>query len=295
MHSHNHHAHTHHTGNIKVAFFLNLFFTVIEIIGGILTNSIAILSDALHDLGDSLSLGISWYFQKVSNREATKKFTFGFSRFSLFGAIINSIVLILGSVFILIETFPRLLNPVTPKTEGMILLAILGIIFNGSAVWRLKKGKSLNEKVISLHLLEDVLGWVAILLAAIIMQFYDAPILDPLLSVGIAAFILFNVYKNLREALKIILQGTPASTDILQIEKKINDIEGVLDVHDVHLWSMDGEYNILTIHIVLDDDKDLEFISTIKQKIRHTLKNDHVRHITIETERKADECLHIDC
>jgi cobalt-zinc-cadmium efflux system protein len=216
-----HHDHHHHTGNIRAAFFLNLFFTIIEIVGGIFTNSVAILSDALHDLGDSISLGLSWYFQKLSQKKRDHRFTFGYKRFSIFGAIINSIVLVIGSLFIIIESFPRLLNPQQPNAEGMILLSILGILVNGAAFLKLKKGTSLNEKVVSLHLLEDVLGWVAVLIASIVMMYFDVPILDPLLSLLIAAYILFNVFKNLKSALKIILQAIPSNIDLGKIENKV--------------------------------------------------------------------------
>ena len=201
IHSHGHdhgHIHTHHgdVKNIKIAFFLNLGFSIVEIIGGFLTNSVAILSDAVHDLGDSFSLGLAWYFQKFSRKQRDKNFTYGYKRFSLVGALINSIVLIAGSVLILSEAIPRIFNPQQADAGGMFLLAILGIIVNGIAVVRLRKGSSLNEKVVSLHMLEDVLGWSAVLIGAIIMKFTNLYIIDPILSVLISFFILFNVFKK---------------------------------------------------------------------------------------------------
>ena len=190
-HDHHHgHHHQHDTKNISTAFFLNLAFTIIEIIGGLMTNSVAIMSDALHDLGDSLSLGLAWYFQKVAKKGRDKTFSYGYKRFSVLGAMINAIVLVVGSVFILQETIPRLWQPETPNVQGMFWLAILGIVVNGAAVLKLQKGTSLNEKVISLHLLEDVLGWAAVLVGSVLMYFFDLPIIDPLLSIGIAIFIL---------------------------------------------------------------------------------------------------------
>lgn len=294
--SHNHEHHQHHpTGNIRTAFFLNLFFTLIEIVGGILTNSVAILSDALHDFGDSISLGLSWYFQKLSKKKRDQNFTFGYRRFSIFGAIINSIVLVIGSLFIIIVSFPRLLNPQQPNAEGMIILAILGILVNGAAVLKLKKGTSLNEKVVSLHLMEDVLGWVAVLVASIVMTFQNIPILDPVLSLLIAAYILFNVFKNLKGALKIILQAIPSNIDLGRLEKKIASLNGINGVHDTHLWTMDGEYNVLTIHIVLEENKDLEGLASLKQAIRDELHEEHIQHITIEFETKDEQCVHADC
>ena len=200
MAHHHNHGHHHATGNIKVAFFLNLSFTIIELIGGFYTNSLAIMSDAVHDLGDSLSLGLSWYFQKVSNKKATTNFSYGFARFSLLGAIINSVVLTVGSIFIISEAIPRIISPEVSDAVGMMWFAILGIIVNGVAVLRLKRGTSINERVVALHLLEDVLGWVAVLIASIVMQFWDLPILDPILSLLIAAYVLFNVFKNIKES-----------------------------------------------------------------------------------------------
>lgn len=293
--NHSHHHNHNSTKNIRAAFFLNLLFTIVEIAGGILTNSIAILSDALHDLGDSLSLGLSWYFQKISQKERDKNFTFGYKRFSIFGAVINSAVLIIGSVFILLETIPRLIDPIMPNTEGMIYLAVLGILFNGAAILKLKKGTSLNEKVVTLHLMEDVFGWVAVLAASIIMTYLYLPILDPILSLLIAAWILIKAFKNIKSALMIILQGTPKTSNVSEIERKITKIQGISSVHDTHLWSMDGEYNVLTVHVVLENNANLNTLSALKQNIRTCLSTEHIEHITIEFEGINEECLHIDC
>lgn len=291
------HYHHHHdgTGNIKIAFFLNLLFTIIEIVGGILTNSVAILSDALHDLGDSLSLGLAWYFQKVSGKKSDEKFTYGYKRFSLLGAMINAIILIVGSIFILLEAIPRLLHPETPDAKGMIGLALLGIVINGAAVLRLRKGDSINEEVISLHLLEDVLGWVAVLVGAIIIYFFNFPIIDPILSMLIAGFILFNVYKNLKKTLNIILQGAPLNVDKNSIQKYLNTLEAINSFHDFHVWSMDGSYNVLTIHLVVAENYSMESLTDLKKKIRADLHKMNIEHATIEFERAADKCVFIDC
>ncbi|UII29034.1 cation diffusion facilitator family transporter [Fulvivirga maritima] len=291
-HSHHHHGHHHHhgSGNIKVAFFLNLGFTIIEIVGGILTNSIAILSDALHDLGDSLSLGLSWYFQNLSGKGRDKTFSYGYKRFSLLGAIINSIILFSGSIFIIYEAIPRIFNPEQPETKGMIGLAVVGILINGAAVLRLRKGSSLNEEVVSLHLLEDVLGWVAVLIGAIVMHFVDAPIIDPLLSLGISAFILFNVFKNLKKSFTIILQGTPRHLEIDKIKAKIEELPDINEVHDCHLWTLDGEYNIFSAHLVVNSSKSIEELADIKSKVRSLLDELHVNHATLEFETVQEPC-----
>jgi cobalt-zinc-cadmium efflux system protein len=300
-HHHDHtHSHTHDhgladTGNIKVAFFLNLVFTLIELVGGILTNSVAILSDALHDLGDSLSLGLAWYFQKLSKKGRNRAFSYGYKRFSLFGAIINSIVLVIGSVIILMETIPRLANPEAPDAKGMIFLAILGVVVNGAAVLRLKKGDSLNERVVSLHLLEDVLGWVAVLIGAIVMFFFDLPIIDPILSILIAAYVLFNVYRNLKTTFFIVMQGVPSETDLQTIRDYLLSVEGVNDIHDLHVWSMDGNYNVLTVHLTISEDKLIEELSELKKVIRHSLLDLGIAHATLEFEIESEKCVLIDC
>ena len=294
--SHNHdHSHHHSEGNVKVAFFLNLSFTIIEIIGGLYTNSLAILSDALHDLGDSLSLGLSWYFQKLSKKGRTKTFSYGYKRFSLLGAIINSIVLVAGSIFILTKAIPELFNPEETNVQGMLYLSILGIVVNGAAVLKLRKGESLNEKVVSLHLLEDVLGWVAVLIGSIIMMFTDAPFIDPLLSVLISLFVLYNVYKNLRKSMLVILQGIPEDVSLDDIREKLKDISEITDIHDNHVWSMDGEYNILTIHLRLDKDYKLSEQAKLKEKVKSQLKDESINHITIEFEGQDENCRLEDC
>ena len=291
-HSHNHSS----TENLRTAFFLNLFFTIVEFIGGIYTNSLAITSDAIHDLGDSLSLGMAWYFQKKSTKKATKNYSYGFKRFSLLGAIINSLVLLIGSIFIIVEAIPRLINPEVSDAKGMMWLAILGVIVNGAAVFKLKKGTSINERVVSLHLLEDVLGWVAILIGSIIMQFWNIPIIDPILSLLIAVFILFNVFKNGKESIRIILQGTPLHISTDKIKQTILGFKHVNGIHDCHLWTMDGEYNVLTTHIIINSSLSIAEIGILKKQIRKVLHDDfHLEHVTLELETSLEDCSYIDC
>ena len=289
-----HHHHESSTGNIKVAFFLNLAFTVIEIVGGILTNSLAILSDALHDLGDSLSLGLAWYFQRVSGKGRDSVYSYGYQRFSLLGAIINSIVLIIGSVFIIREAIPRIMQPEAAHATGMMGLAVLGILVNGAAVLKLKKGSSQNEKVVSLHLMEDVLGWVAVLVGSTIMYFTGWYIIDPILSIAIGAYILFNVYSNLKESTRIILQAIPDNMEIDSIREEITTVEGVISAHDLHVWSMDGERNVLTVHVVIKEGT-VPSAHEIRKAINQKMAGLGIGHCTIETEFEGEECVLVDC
>jgi cobalt-zinc-cadmium efflux system protein len=296
---HNHsHTHDHdHQGekNIGIAFFLNLGFTIIEIIGGIWTNSVAILSDAIHDFGDSLSLGLAWYLHRVSKKGSDHKYSYGYKRFSLLGAIINSIVLTTGSVIILFETVPRILHPQETNAEGMFMLAILGIIINGAAVFRLRKGKSLNEKAVSLHLWEDVLGWVAILIGSVVMYFFDVPIIDPLLSIGISVYIIYHVYKNIRASLRILLQGTPEELNTEAIITSLAGFDTIDSIHDLHTWTIDGIYHIATLHVVLKQNTDMNSLAALKTEIREKLKELDISHATIEFETRDEECCLENC
>ncbi|NDV46430.1 cation transporter [Paludibacter sp. 221] len=294
-HNHNH-SHDHKdVKNIKVAFFLNLSFTIIEIIGGILTNSIAILSDAIHDLGDSLSLGLAWYFQRLAKRGRTNSYSYGYKRFSLLGAIINSIVLVVGSVYILSEAIPRIFSPQETHAGGMFILAIFGVVVNGAAVLRLRKGSSINERVVSLHLLEDVLGWAAILVGSVVMYFFDVPIIDPILSIAIACFVFYNVFRNIRQTMRIVLQGIPENIDMEHVVKAIEQIKDVENIHDLHVWSMDGEYNILTVHVTLKEALAMDKLVGLKIEIRSLLNKENIQHATIEFETLDEQCVFENC
>lgn len=301
LHDHTHNSHNHNnesrTGvtRLRMVFFLNLLFALVEIAGSFLTNSVAILSDALHDLGDSLSLGLAWYFQKLSSRQRDKLFSFGYMRFSVLGALINSMVLIIGSVFIISKAIPRIFNPETVHVQGMFYFALIGITINGIAAWRLKKGHSVNEKVISIHLLEDVLGWAAVLVASIVMMFYDVPLLDPLLSLIITIYILWNVLKNLKSTLRIFLQGTPEETAVADIEKQLLAINEVTGIHDLHLWSMDGLYHVLSVHVTVARDMTLQETQKLKIAIRNCLEELGIQHTTVEIEQENEICELTDC
>ncbi len=288
-HGHHHHHHDHGVKNLKVAFFLNLSFTIIEIVGGIYTNSLAILSDALHDLGDSLGIGLSWYFQKLSGKEGDDAYTYGYKRFSVLGALINAVVLMIGSVFILAEAIPQVLNPAETDAQGMLYIAIFGVVVNGAAVLRLRKGTSINERVISLHLLEDVLGWVAVLIGSVVMLYFDLPWIDPVLSVLIAAFILVNVIRNLKSCLNVVLQATPQGIDLKKTRQKILDLTEVRAVQDCHVWSMDGEYHVLSASLALNGEYSLEEMAEIKSKVK-ALLDGHIKHVTIEFQGPHEEC-----
>lgn len=283
------HSHSHSSEKIGWAFFLNFGFTIIEFIGGWLTNSTAIMADAVHDLGDTLSIGSAWLLNKLGTKSATKEFTYGYRRLSLLGALINGIVLIVGSAWILYEAVPRLSNPEMPETEGMIALAILGVLVNGFAAFKLQGGKSLNEKVLNWHLLEDVLGWVAVLIVAIVMQFKDWPVLDPVLSIGFTLFILFNVIRNLVSTVKLFFQASPDNDLLQNVTDKLLELDAVNDLHHLHIWSLDGEHHVATVHIVSQFESKAEYLE-LKESVSNALQEFELSHTTIEIELTSEEC-----
>lgn len=287
--AHEHHHH-HNGGNLKVAFFLNLGFTLLEIVGGLWTNSLAILSDSVHDLGDSLSLGIAWYLEHYSGRAEDHKYSYGYRRFSLLGALINTIILVIGGLLVLSEAVPRLMNPEPTNAPGMVLFSIVGILINGAAALRLKDEHGFNARVAALHLLEDVLGWTAVLIASITLLFTDLYILDPLLSMLITLYVLYNVIGNLRKTLALFLQAVPENVSIDEIETRLLGLEAVQSIHHTHVWSIDGEHHVLTTHVVVSESATRENERCIKEEIRAIGKDMDFTHTTIEIEYGDAEC-----
>lgn len=297
MHHHHDHSHPHLHQNdgedskrIGWAFWLNFIFTIIEFIGGWLTNSVAIMADAVHDLGDSLSIGLAWYLSKMGNKAATEKYSYGFKRLSLMGAMINGVILVIGSVWVLSEAIPRLANPEMPVTEGMIGLAILGIFVNGFAAYKLHGGHSMNEKVLNWHLIEDTMGWAAVLVVAIVLHFVEWPILDPILSIGFTLFILVNVVKYVIQTMALFLQGVPNTETREAISKSLLSIEHVEEIHHVHFWSLDGEQHVLTAHVVIDCSIDNTKLRSLKAQVHRALEPFELVHTTIEFELPGEPC-----
>ena len=288
---HDHHNHQHaDLGNIRLAFFLNLFFTILEIFGGLWTNSLAILADAIHDLGDSFALGSAWFLERLSMKKGDVLYSYGYRRFSLLGALISATVLIAGSLFILLHAIPRIFHPQHSYAPGMFLFAVIGIAVNGAAALRLKGSTGINAKMVAWHLLEDVLGWAAVLAVSLILLFRDIPFLDPLLSCLITAYVLFNVLKNLGRTFGVFMQGVPAGTDIEAIEESLRSIEHVMGTHHTHIWSLDGTHHVLTTHVVVDNEVTRDDILKIKGHIRAILDSHDMIHSTVEIEYAGEEC-----
>lgn len=285
---HNHtHSHNNAEKNISIAFFLNAFFVIVELVGGFLTNSIAILTDALHDFGDCLSLATAWFLQKKSTQARDNKYSYGYKRFSLLGSIFLSGVLTVSSIFVLIEAAKRIATPQDVSAQGMLWMAVFGVIINGAAAFRVKRGTSLNERAVYLHIMEDVLGWVGVLVVSIVMIFVYIPALDSLLSIGISIWVLSNVYRNLRSVSKVFLQATPNDVPLDELSSKIMNIKGIVSIHDLHLWSLDGESHVMTLHIVIDEPDTTD----IKAKVIVIANEYHIVHTTVEFENSKVICI----
>jgi len=290
---HDHHHHHHASGNIKTAFFLNVGFTLVEIVGGILTGSTAILANAVHDLGDSFALAQAWYFESISGGKSSARYSYGYKRFSLFGALISTVVLLTSSLVVLVNAIPRILEPRHSDAGGMIFLAVIGVMVNGIAMARLSRENGMNAKVVALHLLEDVLGWVAVLVVAIVLYFWDVPSLDPLLAVIITLYILSGVVKNLKAMLPVFLQAVPNELDLATITREIEALQHIHAVHHAHIWSLDGLHTVFTAHLEVDTRLDADAYIQLKEMIRTLVEQYGMYHSTVEIEYPGEACRNV--
>ena len=269
--------------NILIAFLLNISFSIFEFFGGIFTNSVAIISDSIHDLGDAISIGISYFLEKKSKKKADNQHTYGYTRYSVLGGVITTTILLVGSILVIVGSIKRIINPVEVNYKGMIIFAVVGVILNFIAAYVTKDGDSINQKSVNLHMLEDVLGWIVVLIGAIIMNFTDIKLLDPIMSILVAIFILIHSIENLKEILDLFLEKTPKDINIEHLKEHLLKIKGIDDIHHIHVWSIDGTNNYATMHIV-SKEKD---ISKIKKLVREELEEHNICHAILETEDEA--------
>ena len=276
--------------NILVAFILNLSFSLFEFVGGIFVGSIAIVSDAIHDVGDAISIGISYILEKKSKKQPDEKHTYGYVRYSVLGSAVTTAILLVGSIAVIINAMVRIFNPVEIDYDGMVIFAVVGVLVNFVAAFVTREGNSLNQKAVNLHMLEDVLGWIVVLIGAIVMKFTDFVIVDPLMSIGVSIFILVNAINNFKQIINLFVEKTPENIDINNIKEHLMEIDGVMDVHHIHIWSIDGQNNYATMHIVTDAD-----FEQIKSKVRRELHEHGIVHVTIELEGKNESCHEKNC
>lgn len=276
--------------NILIAFLLNLAFSIFELVGGIFTGSVAILSDSVHDIGDAASIGASYFLERKAKRAPDERYTYGYARYSVIGSVITTLILLVGSALVIYHAITRFFEPAEINYNGMIVFAVVGVAVNFCAALFTGHGGSLNQKAVNLHMLEDVLGWLVVLIGAVVMRFTNLSIIDPILSIGVALFVFVSAFKHLGEAIGPFLEKTPHDIDVGQLVGHLLEIEGVTDVHHVHVWSMDGYAHYATMHIVTDADA-----HTVKGAVREELAEHGIVHATLELEGTTEECHEHDC
>ena len=266
---------------VWLAFVLNFSFAIIEFIFGGLFGSSAILADAVHDLGDALAIGISAFLESISNREEDSHYTLGYKRFSLLGAILTAVILITGSSLVILENISKLIEPQPVDHEGMLWLGVIAIAINLTASLIVRKGQTKNESILSLHFLEDTLGWLAVIVVAIILRYTDWYFLDPLLSLLISAFILSKAIPRFWSTLKIFLDAVPEGVDIQKIKSDLEQLDHVTSINQLNLWTMDGLEKNAIVHVCLEHVKHME---GCKESIRTLLKDCGFQNVTIEVD-----------
>ena len=271
--------------NILIAFVLNLAFSIFEFFGGVFTGSVAIVSDAVHDIADAASIGIAWFLEKKSKKQPDDHYTYGYARYSVLGSLITTLILLLGSGMVIYHAAGRIITPREINYNGMILFAVVGVCVNFGAAFLTRDGDSLNQKAVNLHMLEDVLGWLVVLVGAVVMKFTDLALLDPILSIGVAVFILINGLRNLKQIIDLFLEKTPKGIRLEEIRQHIAGLEGVLNVHHIHIWSMDGQNHYATMHVVTNGEP-----HEIKERVRQELLEHGIGHVTLELEAEGEHC-----
>ena len=277
--------------NILIAFLLNLSFSILEMIGGMFTNSVAIISDAVHDMGDSFSIGVSYFLERKSKKKPDSKYTYGYVRYSVLGAIITNTILVTGSVLVISNAIERIINPVDINYNGMIIFAIFGVVINFLAAYFTREGDSLNQKAVNLHMLEDVLGWVVVLIGAIVIKFTEINLIDSLLSIGVACYVLYNALTSFKDIVDLFLEKVPSNINVSELSNHLLEIKGIDDVHHVHVWSIDGVNNYATMHVV----SSVKDSAKLKKEIREELEEHGINHVTIEIDEDRDDCLEVEC
>lgn len=276
--------------NILIAFILNIAFSILEFIGGILTNSVAIISDSIHDMGDSLSIGVSYFLEKKSKKAPDDRYTYGYTRYSVLGALITTVILLVGSVLVIISAIKRIMMPVEVNYNGMIIFAVFGVVINFLAASFTSNGDSINQKAVNLHMLEDVLGWLVVLIGSIIMRFTDISVIDPIMSILVTLFILINSFKNFTLIVDLFLEKIPKGVSVDEIKEHLLELDNIIEIHHIHIWSIDSYNNYATMHVVV-----AKYTNQLKETIRKELEDYGISHVTIEIEDKNTKCKELVC
>lgn len=276
--------------NIFIAFLLNLIFSIFEMIGGIFTGSIAISSDAIHDFGDAISIGLAYFLERLSDKKPNKNYTFGYARFSVLGGLVITVILLISSGIVIYNAILRIITPMPIDYDKMLIVALVGLVVNSVAAYFTHGKKSINQKAVNLHMLEDVFGWLAVLIGAFVMRFTNIYLIDPILSIILATFIIFGAIKNLIQIIEIFMIKTPKNIDINKLKEHVKNLEGVIDLHHVHVWTLDGEIRCATLHVVVNN-----LDSDIKKLVKNKMHDYGFSCVTIEMETKDENCRETSC
>ena len=272
--------------NMTIAFLLNFSFAIIEFIFGLLFHSSAVLADAIHDTGDALAIGLSTLFEKISTRKEDREYTLGYKRYSLLGALLTSVILLVGSTLVIVENIPKLFAPEKVNYDGMLVLGIVALVVNTAASRVVSHGRSHNESILSLHFLEDILGWIAVIVVSLILRFTDWYFLDPLLSLIIAGFILSKALPKFRENIQIFLDHVPSDVDLSQLYREIAALENVRAITQLNVWTTDGLEKYAMLHICLEDPK---LLAETQAVLRQKLLASGIAKVTIQTDESLQE------
>lgn len=290
-HGHNHsHAHTHGANKkiLLISFLVIATYMIVEVIGGLLTNSLALLSDAGHMLSDAISLAITLLAFKFGEKAANYSKTYGYKRFEVLAAVLNGATLILIAVFIFIEAIERFANPPEVATTGMIIISSIGLAVNILVAWIMMRGadtkENLNMRGAFLHVLSDMLGSVGAIAAALLMMFFGWGWADPLASVIVAALVLRSGFYVIKASIHVLMEGTPINVDVEQVIKTIKQTSGVYDVHDLHIWTITSGINALSCHVVVDEQLTIKEGGRMLREIEHNLEHKNIMHATIQLE-----------
>jgi len=290
-HSHDHGHHHHHgegqtEGRLWISIFLNLTITLAEFIGGIISGSLSLLSDALHNLNDTASLGISLAARKISKKEANRDKTFGYQRAEIIGAFINLITLVIIALFLIKEGIERFINPQPIDGLVMFIVAIIGLLGNVITAVLLHRSskENINMRSAYIHILSDALSSVGVIVAGILIMQYQLYIVDTVLTLIIAGYILWQCYYMLRKTISILMESTPANIEIPVIQKAMASAQGLLDIHHIHVWRLDEHNILLESHVVIDEDN-LKQMEDIKSHLKQLLSTEYnINHSTLEFE-----------
>ena len=272
--------------NMTIAFLLNFSFAIIEFIFGLLFHSSAVLADAIHDTGDALAIGLSTLFEKISTKKEDRNYTLGYKRYSLLGALLTSVILLIGSTLVIVENVPKLFAREKVNYDGMLILGIVAIAVNTAASRVVSHGHSHNESILSLHFLEDILGWLAVVGVSIILRFTDWYFLDPLLSLVIAGFILSKALPKFWETIQLFLDHVPSDVDLTQLYQEIAVLENVRAITQLNVWTTDGLEKYAMLHICLENPN---LLAETQVVLRQRLLAYGIAKVTIQTDESLQE------